>query len=104
MPNYVPIISVTGINGDEMHTPSDDAIIVRPIRDGLARQKSFALAAAESVSDQAVAQKLRDLAGDIQRAIYLHLDAGAMRLIQREAEYEEAAWRDEEARMLGIHR
>ena len=88
-PDYVPIISVTGINGDEMHTPNDDAMIVRPIREELARQKSFALAAAESVSDQAVAQKLRDLAGAIQSAIYLHLDTGAIRLIQREAEHYE---------------
>ena len=87
-----------------MQNPNDDAMIVRPIREELARQKSFALAAAESVSDQAVAKKLRDLAGAIQSAIYLHLDAGALRLIQREAEHGDAAWHDEEVRLRDIHR
>ena len=87
-----------------MHAPNDDAMIVRPIREELARQKSFALAAADSVSDPAVSKKLRDLAGAIQQAIYLHLDTGALRLIQREAEHEDAAWRDEEARLRDIHR
>lgn len=77
----------------------DNARIVQPVKEQLVRQKAIVLAAAESVTDQAVARHLRDLAGDLQQAIYLHLERGALRLIQRDAENEEQAWRDEEARL-----
>lgn len=84
-------MEVSGINGVNVLNPNEDAKVVQPIRDELARQKSFALAAAESVSDPAVAAHLRDLAGSIQKAVYLHLDRGALKTIQHDAEITLAA-------------
>lgn len=77
----------------------DNARIVQPVREQLVRQKALVLAAADAVTDQEVAKHLREIAGLLQQAIYLHLDRGALNLILRYAEHEESAWRDEEARL-----